>query len=549
MLADRLLVLLVQTGKLFLHDLAHAHLRQFLGDNLGVEHTALDGRFVLHEGGDQLVEVFAADALRLRALGLGEAIYFELHTARFRIHADVALGGIVTAGAVIEARGRGVVGILGPELEARGQHLLHEQAGGDGLERVVHRLGDGALGGVGLGDEIGEAGAGLARRVAGGAADDLHDFGEAGAITDGQGVLAPDPVEALLGHAEGDDYIDVVAVVLLRRVAEGGLDLVALGRVVVHEVGDFDHGAVGQFHELETRFRIGALPFAELFEDVLDLLDLVPEGFPRIDVGDVDDGLLLRIQDLDDFVGVAVGVEDVADVELLEVLVAVELFVVGVSDGFEFGLVFRVEHGGRVAAKIGAGHRDEVNFVAGHELAHVVAEAVVGVGGDVVKLIHRDEALVEDLDAEFFHREAEGGVGADEGAVAAVQEFLQGLDLAAVLGAGGIAEVPARLDFPVGPETALGERLVVEARADGFFRDDDDGLLELLVVQLFEGDEHERSALARGRGRFDEQVLLAAPLVGALLHGPHAHRVFLGGAAVGGVGDGDGGDGGGLAHV
>src|SRR3546814_18735046 len=75
-----------------------------------------------------------------------------------------------------------------------------------------------AFGGIWLGDQIGEAGMGLARRVAGNATDDLDDLGQAGAIADGQRMFAPNPVEALLRHAQGNDEFHIVAVVLLRRV-------------------------------------------------------------------------------------------------------------------------------------------------------------------------------------------------------------------------------------------------------------------------------------------------------------------------------------------
>ena len=71
----------------------------------------------------------------------------------------------------------------------------------------------------------------------------------------------------------------------------------------------------------------------------------------------------------------------------------------------------------------------------------------------------------------------------------------------------------------------------------------DDGLFELLVGQFVQRDEHERTALARSRRRLDEKILLAALLVGALLHRAHAKRVSLRGAAGASVGDRNGGDG------
>ena len=285
------------------------------------------------------------------------------------------LSGIVAALAVVEARRRAAVRVLRLELEARRQHLLHQQARGDGLERVVDRLGHGLLGGVRLGDQVGEAGAGLARRVAGGAADDLHDLGQARAIADGQRVLAPDPVEAFLRHAEGDDDVHMVAVVLLRRVFQRGGHPVALRRVVIDQIGDPQHAAVRRLDQLEAGRRVDALPLAQLLDDVLHLLDLVLRALARVDVRDVDDRLLGRVEHLQDVVDVGAGVEEVADVELLQVLVAVELLVVGVGDGVELRLVLRGQHRLGVAAEVGAGHRDDVHLVAGDELAEMLRRA------------------------------------------------------------------------------------------------------------------------------------------------------------------------------
>ena len=154
-------------------------------------------------------------------------------------------------------------------------------------------------------------------------------------------------------------------------------------------------------------------------------------------------------------VGVGAGVEEVADVELLQIFVAVELLVIGVGDGLELRLVLRREHGLGVAAEIGAGHRDDMRAVAGDEAAEMQAELVVGIGGDVMELVDRDQPVVERLDAELVDREAEGRVRADQHLVAALEKRADRLDLAAVVGAGRVAEIPFRLDAPVGPEAVL----------------------------------------------------------------------------------------------
>ena len=97
--------------------------------------------------------------------------------------------------------------------------------------------------------------------------------------------------------------------------------------------------------------------------------------------------------------------------------------------------------------------------------------------------------------------------------------------------------------MPVGPEPKLGKRLVGEARPDGFFGDGDDGLAQSLIMQLVQRHEHQRTALTRcGRG-LDQQILLAALLISALLHRSHAQFIRFGRIAILGVGNGYGGGG------
>ncbi len=205
----------------------------------------------------------------------------------------------------------------------------------------------------------------------------------------------------------------MVAIVLVGGVFEGIGDAIALAGVVVHQVGNFEDLAIGGFDPLKPGLRVSTLPFAQFLDDVLYLADFVFGALAGVDVGNVQNSFLVGVEHRHDFVGVAPGVEVVTDIELFEVLVAVELFVVGVGDGVEFGFVFGVQHGNRIAAKVGAGHGDDVGFIAGHQLADMVAEFVVGVGGDVVEFVYGDQAIVQGFDAKFIDRKAKGGMGAD----------------------------------------------------------------------------------------------------------------------------------------
>ncbi len=83
-----------------------------------------------------------------------------------------------------------------------------------------------------------------------GATDDLDDFCQAGAVADRQGMFAPDPFEAFLCHAEGNNDIDVIAVVFVGGVFESGGDFIAFGWVIVYKVGDLKDPAIGSFDEV-----------------------------------------------------------------------------------------------------------------------------------------------------------------------------------------------------------------------------------------------------------------------------------------------------------
>ena len=168
----------------------------------------------------------------------------------------------------------------------------------------------------------------------------------------------------------------------------------------------------------------------------------------------MDDSFFRGIQDGKDVVGIAAVVEKIAEVDLFQVLVIAQLLVIGVGNGKEARFILWGEDGISIATEIGAGHGDDMGFVAGDEGAELPAKFVVRIGRDVVKFINGDEAVIEGLHSVLLDGKAEGGMGADEHAIIAVKECLDRFDLAVVF-AWRIAEIPARCDLPVRPEAKL----------------------------------------------------------------------------------------------
>src|SRR3546814_15148799 len=54
-----------------------------------------------------------------------------------------------------------------------------------------------------------------------------------------------------------------------------------------------------------------------------------------------------------------------------------------------------------------ARHGKDMHLVASDKLTKLFAQHIIWVGGNMVKLVHRDQAVVERLHAEALHREAD----------------------------------------------------------------------------------------------------------------------------------------------
>ena len=157
------------------------------------------------------------------------------------------------------------------------------------------------------------------------------------------------------------------------------------------------------------------------------------------------------------------------------------MFVVSVSDRFESPFVLGQQHGCGVATKVAACHRDQVRLIPLDQLTNKLAQPVVFADRDVMKLVDRDQSIIERFDAELFEGEPERRVRANQCLVVRLQKLANRGDLATV-GTWRVAQVPARGDIPIGEEAKLFQRRVSEACANRLFRHDHDRLLQPLPM-------------------------------------------------------------------
>ena len=174
--------------------------------------------------------------------------------------------------------------------------MLHQQASCNGFQCVINGLRHSLLSGIRFGNEVGETGPSLAGRIPRGATNDLHDFGQAGAIAHCQCMFTPNPVKSFLGHAQGNDDVHMVTVVLLCRIFQRAGNPVTLALVIVHQVGNLQQPAIGCFNKLEAGNWVRTMPFTQLLYDVLYLPNLVLGALTGVDVGNVDNGFLARVE-------------------------------------------------------------------------------------------------------------------------------------------------------------------------------------------------------------------------------------------------------------
>src|SRR5690625_2443435 len=134
----------------------------------------------------------------------------------------------------------------------------------------------------------------------------------------------------------------------------------------------------------------------------------------------MDDGFLGWIKYLENIVSVGAGIEVVTDIQILKVFVAVELLVIGISHRIEARLVLRGKHRFRITPKVRTRHGHDMHLVTANQLTQVGTQLVVRVGGYVVKLIHRNQPIIESSNAKLFDSKTEGGMGTHQNFIVTV---------------------------------------------------------------------------------------------------------------------------------
>ena len=66
----------------------------------------------------------------------------------------------------------------------------------------------------------------------------------------------------------------------------------------------------------------------------------------------MDDRLFCRVQHLQNIVSVGAAIEEIADIELLQIFIAVELLVIGIDHCIELALVLGHQHGLGIAPEV-----------------------------------------------------------------------------------------------------------------------------------------------------------------------------------------------------
>ena len=105
-------------------------------------------------------------------------------------------------------------------------------------------------------------------------------------------MLTPDPVEALLRHAQRNDDVNIFAILVLFGVSQCRDHAITFHWFVIDKIGNLQEHPNLRFYQLKTGLWISPLPFTEFPEDMFHFLNFVFRAFARSDMWNMQNGFL-----------------------------------------------------------------------------------------------------------------------------------------------------------------------------------------------------------------------------------------------------------------
>ena len=300
---------------------------------------------------------------------------------------------------------------------------------------------------------------------------------------------------------------------------------VALLLVILYQVGHLQQSSIHSPDTIDARIVVFLLHRAYCLHNFLRLSIFANTcRGSGIHARNMDDGFLRGVQHLTDMVQIVAMIEMITQHQVFQILVAVQLLIVVIGNGIEPGLVLYSQHGYAVAAEVRTRHRHDMPRRVVHHASHHITQIRVGISRGMVKFIDSQERVVEVLVRYLLHAIAQRGVGTHQNLCSRLtEEFYEAAFLVFLVL--HIRQVEVGSHLPVGKESVGPQFRVLKRAPDALFRHRHHHLLQSLMHQLVQSDEHQRTAFARCWRSLNQQETLLPGLVSLGLHLTHTQSV------------------------
>ena len=295
------------------------------------------------------------------------------------------------------------------------------------------------------------------------------------------------PVKSLFGSTQGDDDINVIALLDILQIV---LHHIALFQTVFHQIGYLQQTAVSCPDGVNSGIIVLILQLTNHFHDLSRFLILTQAcRSPLVHAGNMDDGLLRGVEHFANMVQIRSVIEVVAQDQILQILVTVQLLIIIVGNGIELRFILSPQYWYAVASEVRTCHRYDMSGRIVHHPAHHIAQVRVGICAGMVELVNRQQHMIERIVVQFLHTVTQGGMGTDQYLRPVILEELQEASflIRFVL---HIRQIEIGRHDPVGKEAAIHQIGILKRSADTLLRHSHHHLLNTLMSQLIQRDIH-----------------------------------------------------------